>query len=65
VYNTCCCSAKIFKAEFIKRLIKAWISFVLLYSSLNDKTKKQTTTKEDVHDSWFLHQDINSGFPGY
>jgi len=22
VYNTCCCSAKIFKAEFIKRLMK-------------------------------------------
>jgi len=46
----------------MKRLMMAWRSFALFYASLNDKTKRQITTKEDGHDSWFLHQDLNPGY---
>jgi hypothetical protein len=42
----------------MKRLMMAWRSFALFYSSLNDTTKKQTN-KEDGYGSWFLHQDMN------
>jgi len=49
----------------MKRLMMAWRSFALFYGGLNYKTKRQITTKEDVHDSWFLHQDLNPGLPGY
>jgi hypothetical protein len=55
----------ILKAEFIKRLMLARRSIALFYGSLKVTMKKQTTSKEDGHDSWFLHQNMKPGFPLY